>query len=81
MDENQIKQALLALYVNAVEAMDNDGTLTVKTHWEKSKHRVSLIVEDTGRGIPETVKPQVFEPFFTTKSEVKGVGLGFRSPR
>ena len=76
VDENQLKQALLALYVNAVEAMDNEGILTVRTRWKKSKRVVSVIVEDTGKGIPETVKSQVFEPFFTTKNEVKGVGLG-----
>jgi two-component system NtrC family sensor kinase len=76
IDENQIKQALLALYVNAVEAMDDEGTLSVKTRLTKSRHQVSIVIEDTGRGIPETVKSQVFEPFFTTKNEVKGVGLG-----
>jgi len=79
VDENQLKQALLALYVNAVEAMDDEGTLTIKTRWKKSQHHVSLFVKDTGRGIPEAVKSQVFEPFFTTKSEVKGVGLGLSS--
>ena len=76
VDENQIKQALLALYVNAVEAMEDEGTLTVKTSWNKTRNRVHLFVEDTGKGIPESVKSQVFEPFFTTKNEVKGVGLG-----
>jgi two-component system NtrC family sensor kinase len=76
IDENQIKQALLALYVNAAEAMDQEGTLTVKTRLKKSKHQVSILIEDTGKGIPETAKSQVFEPFFTTKNEVKGVGLG-----
>jgi two-component system NtrC family sensor kinase len=76
VDENQMKQALLALYVNAVESMDDEGTLTIKTRWKKSKHQVSIFVGDTGKGIPETIKPQVFEPFFTTKNEVKGVGLG-----
>jgi len=76
VDENQIKQALLALYVNAVEAMDDEGTLTVKTSWMRSKQQVIILIGDTGKGIPETVKTQVFEPFFTTKNEVKGVGLG-----
>jgi two-component system NtrC family sensor kinase len=76
VDENQMKQALLALFVNAVEAMDNEGTLTVRTRWKESKHQVSIFIEDTGKGIPETVKSQIFEPFFTTKNQVKGVGLG-----
>jgi two-component system NtrC family sensor kinase len=76
VDENQMKQALLALYVNAVEAMDDEGVLTLKTRLKKSGHQISIIVEDTGKGIAESVKSQVFEPFFTTKNEVKGVGLG-----
>jgi two-component system NtrC family sensor kinase len=76
VDENQMKQALLALYVNAVEAMEDEGTLTIKTKWKKSQHHVSLFIGDTGKGIPDSVKSQVFEPFFTTKNEVKGVGLG-----
>ena len=76
VDENQMKQALLALYVNAVEAMENEDTLTIRTRLKKSRHHVSLFIEDTGKGIPDTIKSQVFEPFFTTKHEVKGVGLG-----
>ena len=79
VDENQIKQALLALYVNAVEAMENEGTLTVRTRWMRSGHHVSIFVQDTGKGIPESVKSQIFEPFFTTKNAVKGVGLGLAS--
>jgi two-component system NtrC family sensor kinase len=76
VDENQMKQALLALFVNAVEAMEGEGSLKIKTRLKKSRHHVSILVEDTGKGIPESVKSQVFEPFFTTKNEVKGVGLG-----
>ena len=79
IDENQIKQALLALYVNAVEAMENEGTLLLKTEWKKTNNFILLHVSDTGKGIPEDVKSQIFEPFFTTKNAVKGVGLGLAS--
>jgi len=79
VDDNQIKQALLALYVNAVEAMENEGTLTVRTRRKKIQNFVSVFVQDSGKGIPESVKSQIFEPFFTTKNEVKGVGLGLAS--
>jgi two-component system NtrC family sensor kinase len=79
VDDNQIKQALLALYVNAVEAMESDGILTVRTRRKKIQNFVSIFVEDSGKGIPESVKSQIFEPFFTTKNEVKGVGLGLAS--
>ena len=79
VDENQIKQALLALYVNAVEAMEIEGTLTVKSRWKKSNKYVSIYIQDTGKGVPENVKSQIFEPFFTTKNAVRGVGLGLSS--
>jgi two-component system NtrC family sensor kinase len=76
VDENQMKQALLALYVNAVEAMENEGTLSIKTQQNRSQGSISIFIGDTGKGIPEKVKSQIFEPFFTTKNAVKGVGLG-----
>ena len=76
LDENQIKQALLALYVNAVEAMEDSGILTVRSQWRKADRVVSIYISDNGHGIPEKVREQIFEPFFTTKNAVKGVGLG-----
>jgi len=79
LDENQIKQALLALYVNAVEAMENEGTLIVRTEYRKIDKNIKIVITDTGKGIPEEVKAQIFEPFFTTKNAVKGVGLGLSS--
>lgn len=79
VDENQIKQALLALYVNAVEAIENEGILKIKTEWKKPNNYIYIYISDSGRGIPENVKAQIFEPFFTTKNAVKGVGLGLSS--
>lgn len=76
VDENQIKQMLLALIVNAVEAMEANGVLTVSTLYKVSEKKVYLSVKDNGRGIPEEVMPHIFEPFFTTKTAVKGFGLG-----
>ncbi len=76
VDENQIKQMLLALIVNAVEAMDENGVLTVSTIYKVSEKKVYLSVKDNGKGIPEEVMPHIFEPFFTTKNAVKGFGLG-----
>ncbi len=76
IDDSQIKQALLALYVNAVEAMENEGVLTVKTELKLSEHSVYTYIKDTGKGISDDLKAQIFEPFFTTKNAVKGVGLG-----
>ena len=76
IDESQIKQALLALFVNAVEAMENEGKLTVKTELKISEQSIYISVKDTGKGIPDELKSQIFEPFYTTKIAVKGVGLG-----
>jgi two-component system NtrC family sensor kinase len=74
-DPAQIEQALLALCINAVEAMLNGGTLTIRTA-PAEDGGVEVAVEDTGVGIPEEVRAHIFEPFFTTKGEGEGKGLG-----
>lgn len=76
-DREQIVQALVALLVNAVEAMPTGGRLTLST-WEPAgaAGRVAFSVRDTGVGIPEELRERVFDPFFSTKSDTKGVGLG-----
>ena len=73
-DENQVEQALVALFVNAVEAMPDGGTLTVSC--KSMAEEVCIEVADTGYGIPDEVRPQIFEPFFSTKEALDGVGLG-----
>lgn len=75
-DGAQIKQALVALFVNSVEAMPDGGELCVRAHADAGTNGVVLEVEDNGVGInPDDVK-HIFEPFFTTKLDGKGVGLG-----
>ncbi len=73
-DADQIQQALLALLVNAVEAMPQGGTLTLRA--EGDVEAVRIQVGDTGVGIPPEVLPHIFEPFFSTKEGGTGVGLG-----
>jgi len=75
-DEHQIRQALLALYMNAIEAMENGGVLKVKTGYNKIKNLIYIQIQDNGKGIPMNIQKQIFEPYFTTKNEVKGVGIG-----
>lgn len=77
-DPEQVIQALIALLINAVEAMPDGGTLTVGTAATPRARagRVLLTVRDTGIGIPQDVRNRIFDPFFSTKSEAKGVGLG-----
>jgi two-component system, NtrC family, sensor kinase len=74
-DENQIQQALVALMVNATEAMRGGGDLSLGV--ERSGSGALVIhVSDTGAGIAAEDLPYVFEPFFTTKKGGQGVGLG-----
>ncbi len=75
-DPDQLQQALLAMLMNAVEAMPTDGTgvLTVRLHGDDQ--RVVIEVADTGCGIPDSVIHKIFEPFYSTKSDQSGVGLG-----
>jgi len=75
-DAGQIQQVLLALLMNAVQAMPQGGRLKVETSYLAERGEARIVVSDEGMGIPEDVLPHIFEPFFTTKAEGKGVGLG-----
>lgn len=70
----QLNQVFLNLLVNAAHAIENQGTVRLRT-WQENDH-VCVSVSDTGCGIPEEVLPRIFEPFFTTKQVGKGTGLG-----
>ncbi|GAB6182984.1 ATP-binding protein [Thermodesulfovibrio hydrogeniphilus] len=72
-DHHQIKQAVLNLLVNAVDATKDGDTIYVKT--QQSDGKVKIIIKDTGMGIPEELKNKIFEPFFTTKTTGSGLGL------
>ena len=71
--EHEIRDALTNLVFNAVDAMPEGGTLTLRTQVEA--HNVLLEVSDTGTGMSEEVRNRCLEPFFTTKGE-RGTGLG-----
>ena len=73
-DKNQIQQALVAILINAIEAMPEGGTLTVKVNCENNF--VYIRITDTGVGIPQENINKIFEPFFSTKAGGKGTGLG-----
>jgi signal transduction histidine kinase/Pyruvate/2-oxoacid:ferredoxin oxidoreductase delta subunit len=74
VDRDQMVQVLANLFSNALAAMDNGGTLTVRITGDE--RRVVFSVSDTGVGIPEENLKKIFEPFFTTKPLGKGTGLG-----
>ncbi|MDZ7759775.1 MAG: ATP-binding protein [Desulfovermiculus sp.] len=75
-DGEQLKQVFMNLISNAAEAMEGTrgGTLHVTTSHDRNK--ITIVVEDTGPGIPESTIPRLFDPFFSTKAKGKGVGLG-----
>jgi len=75
VDIGQIKQVVMGLCLNAVEAMAGGGRLSVRTFSEPGDGRVVLEVSDTGSGIDAKTMPCIFEPFFTTKSVGRGMGL------
>jgi two-component system NtrC family sensor kinase len=75
-DRDQLGQVIVNLVMNAVDAMDHDGTMTLRTYRNKLGQKACIEVSDTGRGIPEKDLPLIFDPFFTTKAPGKGTGLG-----
>ncbi len=76
-DFNQIQQCMINLIFNAIDAMPEGGTLSIKSSFNPNEGIVEIRVEDTGRGIPKEDLPNIFDPFYTTKMEEKGLGLGF----
>lgn len=72
-DEHEIRESILNILLNAMDAMDSGGTLIVRTYDKNSK--AYLEIEDTGIGMCEEVKERIFEPFYSTK-ESRGTGLG-----
>jgi len=75
-DKNQLCQVLINLILNAIDAMDGKGTLTLRTYRDKKAGKAYLEVSDTGCGIPKEHLSKIFDPFFTTKEVGKGTGLG-----
>jgi signal transduction histidine kinase len=76
MDSNSLKQILLNLIMNALQAMEVEGgKLLVETSSPRDGE-IMIVIADTGPGIPEEARSKIFEPYFTTKKPGKGTGLG-----
>ncbi|MEJ2183321.1 MAG: DUF3365 domain-containing protein [Nitrospirota bacterium] len=76
MDVDKMRQVCMNLLMNAYQAMDGGGRITISTCHDKAHGGVVITVSDTGRGIPKDIQNRVFEPFFTTKEPGQGTGLG-----
>jgi signal transduction histidine kinase len=73
MDRAQMEQAIVNIVKNSIEAIGENGKITVRMG--KRGNRTFLTVEDTGRGISPDVRMQLFTPFFSTKENGQGIGL------
>ena len=72
-DEVLLRQALLNLFINAVDAMPDGGSLEVELI--RLKNKAHIYIKDTGHWIPEDIKQKIFLPFYTTKETGIGFGL------
>jgi two-component system, NtrC family, sensor kinase len=75
-DRSQLQQVFMNIIVNAVQAMDEKGTLTIRTRHDHEAGEVEVAIGDTGRGIDPALVDHIFDPFFTTKESGQGTGLG-----
>jgi len=75
-DESQLQQVFMNIILNAVQAMEEEGTLTTISQLSSSDGIVEVLISDTGCGIPSDRIDRIFDPFFTTKDSGQGTGLG-----
>ena len=73
-NSGKLQQVFLNLVLNARDAMEGGGTLTIRTWSDGAYARIRI--QDTGQGIPQDHMPRIYDPFFTTKAARKGTGLG-----
>ena len=74
LDSEQIKQALVNLIKNAIEAMPDGGTLNVSTQ-SVSERKIKIKIQDTGIGMSPETRAKIFEPYYTTKNAGTGLGM------
>ncbi|GAB4114527.1 MAG: hypothetical protein Kow00103_08340 [Candidatus Caldatribacteriota bacterium] len=76
-DKDQIRQVLMNIIINAIQAISKEGKIKIETEElvYKGKPTIKLVVEDTGMGITEQNLPHIFDPFFSTKDQGSGLGL------
>jgi two-component system, NtrC family, sensor kinase len=76
VDPKKIKQVFMNILINAEQAMEREGTITVATSCDARRRRLVVSLKDTGAGIAPEIIDKIFDPFFTTRPTGKGTGLG-----
>ncbi|HEY6010021.1 MAG TPA: ATP-binding protein [Nitrospirota bacterium] len=74
-DPMQLRQVFMNLILNAVDAMQGEGSLGIRTRTEAAGGAIVVEISDTGKGIDDDVLNKIFQPFFTTKARGTGLGL------
>jgi len=74
-DESQIRQVLINLLLNAIQAQLNGGTVRVSARYESDAAQIRLLIQDNGPGIAPELLEKIWRPFFTTKAAGTGLGL------
>jgi signal transduction histidine kinase len=75
LDKGQIQQSIINLIINAIEATDAGGNISISTACQPQRGTIEIAVRDTGEGISETDLVRIFDPFYTTKDNGNGLGL------
>ncbi len=78
ISEDELKQVIINLIKNSIQAITDEGKITIKTEMKNSRNKklVILSIKDDGIGMEKEIIPKIFDPFFTTKHNGEGTGLG-----
>jgi signal transduction histidine kinase len=72
----KISQVFMNILSNAIDAIVDEGRITIQTEYSEITKKIKISIKDTGKGIPNAIIHKIFEPFYTTKQTGEGVGLG-----
>lgn len=75
-DEGKLHHVFTNIILNAINAIENEGVIKIKTTLNKKQDRIKILIEDNGKGISEENLEKIYDPFFTTNAPGKGPGLG-----
>jgi two-component system, NtrC family, sensor histidine kinase AtoS len=75
IDAEQFRQVFLNILINAIQAIESQGSIRIETGVDKDSGQVKIVFTDTGEGISEGDREKIFDPFYTTKEAGTGLGL------